>query len=91
MAVRALTVALVVSVAISTASTAQPDSGPIVNLGPPPVTPAPPGTPSTRYCMKVDLTGNVAQPVKCWTRDEWAEQGVDVDRERAKEGVAILA
>jgi len=91
MALRALTVALVVSVAISTASTAQPDSGPIVNPGPPPVTPAPPGTPSTRYCMKVDLTGNVAQPVKCWTRDEWAEQGVDVDREWAKEGVAILA
>ncbi|HET7280809.1 MAG TPA: hypothetical protein VFI67_00645 [Sphingomicrobium sp.] len=41
--------------------------------------------------MRVDLTGNVAQPVECWTRDEWAEQGVDVDRDWAKNGVAVEA
>jgi hypothetical protein len=41
--------------------------------------------------MRVELTGNVAEPVVCWTRGEWAEQGVDVDKEWAKEGVAVEA
>ena len=30
------------------------------------------------------------QTVQCWTRDEWAEQGVDVDKEWAKEGVGVV-
>lgn len=52
---------------------------------------APPGTPDTRYCMHVGpLTGNLAETIECWTRTEWAEQGVDVDREWAKEGVRTI-
>ena len=51
---------------------------------------APAGTPQTRYCMRVDpLTGSLVQSVQCWTREEWAEQGVDVDREWAKNGVNV--
>lgn len=61
------------------------------HLNAPVGTPAPPGGPATRYCMRVGpLTGNVAEIVECWTRDEWADQGVDVDREWAKNGVSTL-
>jgi hypothetical protein len=68
------------------AAAAQPD---------PPIIPtvtgiAPAGTPETRYCMHVDpITGSLVQTVQCWTRDEWAEQGVDVDKEWVKNGVAV--
>jgi hypothetical protein len=51
---------------------------------------APAGAPGTRYCMRVDpVTGSLVETVQCWTREEWAEQGVDVDREWSKEGVKI--
>ena len=42
---------------------------------------------SKLYCMHVDLTGTLSQPVRCWTRAEWADQGVDVDKEYPKNGV----
>ena len=69
---------------------AQPDSGPLEIKGPPPAQPAPPGGPDTKYCMRVEITGNAADPVRCWTRAEWADQGVDVDRDWAKEGVRVI-
>ena len=56
-----------------------------------PAMPAPPGTPTTRYCMRIEaVTGTRLETVKCWTRDEWAEQGVDVDKDWPKEGVRVL-
>ena len=66
-------------------------ASPLSAAGPEPVPPtAPPGTPETRYCMKVDpFTGSRIETIKCWTREQWAEQGVDVDKEWPKEGVAI--
>jgi hypothetical protein len=55
-----------------------------------PTTPAPPGTPQTRYCMRIEAyTGTRIETIECWTRDEWAAQGVDVDHDWAKEGVAV--
>ena len=51
---------------------------------------APPETADTRYCMKIETTGNVVQRVKCWTREQWAEQGVDVDKDWPREGVRVL-
>jgi hypothetical protein len=40
------------------------------------------------YCMRVDaITGTVAERIECWTRAEWADQGVDVDKEYSKNGV----
>jgi hypothetical protein len=54
-------------------------------------TTAPAGTPETRYCMWIEaVTGTLIEQVKCWTREEWARQGVDVDREWAKEGVRTI-
>ena len=70
---------------------AQPDSGAIeTDLQSPPTTAAPAGTPTTKYCMRVELTGYISEPVRCWTREEWAEQGVDVDRDWADEGVRVI-
>lgn len=53
---------------------------------------APAGAPDTKYCMRVEpVTGTRIETVQCWTRQEWAEEGVDVDEDWAKEGVAVLA
>ncbi|WP_324750734.1 hypothetical protein SH591_04680 [Sphingomonas sp. LY54] len=55
------------------------------------MTEAPAGTAETRYCMRIEaLTGTLIELVKCWTREEWARQGVDVDREWAREGVRTI-
>jgi hypothetical protein len=52
--------------------------------------PAPAGTAGTRYCLHVaPVTGSLIETVQCWTRDEWAEEGVDVDKAWAKDGVGI--
>jgi hypothetical protein len=53
--------------------------------------PAPAGTAETQYCLHVGpVTGSIAETVQCWTRDEWADQGVDVDKEWSKEGVRVI-
>ncbi|HYC95320.1 MAG TPA: hypothetical protein VEB39_06435 [Sphingomicrobium sp.] len=83
MAHRELAVALSMIVAASAASATQPE--------PMPPSVAPPGTAETKYCMKVEpLTGSIIERTRCWTREEWAEQGVDVDKEWAKEGVRVI-
>ena len=52
---------------------------------------APAGTADTRYCMRIEApTGSLIDRVKCWTRDKWADQGVDVDRDWAREGVRTI-
>lgn len=52
---------------------------------------APAGTAATRYCMKVEpVTGSRIERVRCWTRAEWADQGVDVDRDWSAEGVRTI-
>ena len=62
------------------------------NPEPAPAAGAPAGTPDTRYCMRIEaITGSRLEEVKCWTRDEWAEQGVDVDAEWPREGVRVIA
>lgn len=56
-----------------------------------PMTAAPAGTAETRYCMRIEaITGSRLEQVKCWTRDEWADQGVDVDQDWAEEGVRAI-
>ena len=55
-----------------------------------PTVPAPPGTPTTKYCLRVTITGTISEPVQCWTREDWAEQDVDVDKEWAANGVRTI-
>ena len=78
---KALIVAFSMIVAASPVSAASPEPTP---------TAAPPGDANSRYCLRVEpLTGSLIETVRCWTRAKWAEQGVDVDKEWAKEGVAV--
>jgi hypothetical protein len=78
----------VIATASAAPVAAQPDSEPITVAM---TGTAPAGGPDTRYCMKVDpMTGSLIETIECWTRDQWAEQGVDVDREWARNGVKIV-
>jgi hypothetical protein len=53
--------------------------------------PAPAGGPDTQYCLRIEaVTGTRLETVRCWTRAEWIDQGVDVDEEWAKEGVRVI-
>ena len=56
-----------------------------------PASTAPAGGPDTRYCMRVEpQTGSRIEAIECWTREEWAAGGVDVDKDWPKEGVRVL-
>ena len=61
------------------------------NPPPPAGSPAPTDSATTKYCLRVGpLTGNITETVQCWTRYEWADQDVDVDKEWALNGVSII-
>jgi hypothetical protein len=52
---------------------------------------APAAGPEARYCLRVEaVTGTLTERVRCWTRAQWVEQGVDLDKEWAKEGVRVI-
>lgn len=52
---------------------------------------APEAGPEARYCLRVEpVTGTLVERVRCWTRRQWTEQGVDVDKEWAREGVTVI-
>lgn len=79
MAHKALAVAFSMTVAISPLSAT-------------PMVAAPAGGPDSKYCMRVEAaTGSRIETVQCWTRAEWADQGVDVDHDWTKEGVGVIA
>ena len=83
MAYRKLVIALSMFAAASpvSATSQHPDAA----------TGAPTGTPDTRYCMRIEaISCSRIEELKCWTREEWAEQGVDVEVDWAKEGVRTI-
>lgn len=81
MAFKALIVALSAIVATSAAAGTQSAEP----------TAAPAGTAETRYCLHVaPITGSRIEAVQCWTREQWADWDVDVDKEWANEGVRVL-
>lgn len=58
----------------------------------PPGNSAPEGTPSTRYCLRVDpIIGSRIETIQCMTREQWAELDIDVDQEWAQNGVRVIA
>jgi hypothetical protein len=64
----------------------------IASREPVPTAPAPPGTATTRYCLRVDpIIGSRIETIQCRTRDDWASLEVDVDQEWAENGVRVIA
>lgn len=58
----------------------------------PGATGAPPGTPQTEYCLRVDPpTGSRMETIQCRTREDWADLDVNVDKEWAQNGVRTIA
>ena len=58
----------------------------------PGTTRAPAGTPTTRYCLRVDpVIGSRIETIQCRTREDWSELDVDVDQEWAQNGVRTIA
>lgn len=54
-------------------------------------TTAPAGTPNTRYCLRVDPEpGSRIETIQCYTREQWADLGLDVDQEWAENGVRVI-
>jgi hypothetical protein len=52
---------------------------------------APAGSPTTRYCLRVEpVTGSRIETIQCKTRDEWAQLELDVDQEWAQNGVRVI-
>jgi len=84
MANKYLLIALGLAVAATPASVAAQFADPPLKIS------ADAAADSKLYCMHVDITGTVAERVECWTRAEWADQGVDVDKEYPKNGVRTL-
>lgn len=85
MAHRKLVIALGLIVAASPASVAAQFADPPLMIS------AAAASDPDRYCMRLEaFTGGVIETVQCWTRLEWADQGVDVDKEYPKEGVAVI-
>lgn len=83
MAHKALFAALIIAAAASPASATSGDRSQMAT--------APSGSASTKYCMRLEaLTGSRVEQVKCWTREDWASQGVDVDRDWAANGVRTV-
>jgi hypothetical protein len=82
MAHKALIVAFGAMFAASPVAATQPEPTPAA---------APAAGPDARYCLRIEITGSRIEKVRCWTREKWAEEEVDVDREWAREGVAVLS
>ena len=71
----------VIAAAAPLSATVYPAEGPI----------APPGTPDTKYCLRVEpITGSLIGGTKCLTREQWAEGDVDVDEVWARDGVRVV-
>ncbi len=82
MAYEKLAVALGIILGASPALAAQPDQAPMSG--------APEASADAKYCLRVDpFTGSHIETIQCWTREQWADQGVDVDKQWAKDGVAV--
>lgn len=70
--------------ATSAVPAAQPDPG--TEAG------APAAPAGARYCLRLEPnTGSRIETVRCETREEWAELGLDVDKEWAEEGIGVIS
>jgi hypothetical protein len=55
------------------------------------VTGAPDAPEGALYCLKMEpITGTRIGSVLCWTRQEWAENDIDLDKAWAEDGVEVI-
>ena len=55
-----------------------------------PATTEPTASANGKYCLRVEAsTGSKVETVQCMSREQWAAQGVDVDKEWATDGVVL--
>ena len=82
MAHKELIVALSMIAAATPVSASQTEVAPMA---------APAAGPDARYCLRIEaITGSRLERVLCWTRQEWADNEVNVDEEWAREGVRVI-
>lgn len=52
---------------------------------------APPAADNALYCLKMEpVTGTRIGSIMCWTREEWADNDVDIDEVWAEDGVRVV-
>lgn len=52
---------------------------------------APQAAPGALYCLWVEpVIGSRIETIQCYTREEWADADVDVDKDWATEGVRVI-
>lgn len=82
MALKLMIAALAVAAAASPLSATMPE--------PTETGTAPAASETAKYCLNIEITGSRVEKVLCLTRQEWADQEVDVDREWAENGVRVV-
>ena len=56
-----------------------------------PMARAPDAPEGALYCLKMEpITGTRIGSVLCWTRQEWAENDIDLDKAWAEDGVEVI-
>ena len=56
-----------------------------------PATRAPDAPPGALYCLKMEpITGTRIGSVLCWTREQWAENDIDLDKAWAEDGIEVI-
>ena len=52
---------------------------------------APPAPETALYCLKMEpITGTRIGSVLCWTKQEWADNEIDLDEAWAEDGVEVI-
>lgn len=52
---------------------------------------APPAPETALYCLKMEpITGTRIGSILCWTKQEWADNDVDLDEAWAEDGVKVI-
>ena len=52
---------------------------------------APPAAENALYCLKMEpITGTRIGSILCWTRQEWADNDIDIDEVWAEDGVEVI-
>lgn len=52
---------------------------------------APPAAENALYCLKMEpITGTRIGSILCWTRQEWADNDIDLDEAWGEDGVEVI-